>query len=328
MDRVTSLSVFAKIVESGSFAAAARHFGLSPAMVSKHVHALEARLGARLLNRTTRRVSATEIGRGFYERSTRILADLDDAEKAASALQTAPSGLLRVSGPLSFGMRHLAPAIVDYLSACPEVAIDVALNDRVVDLIEDGFDLAVRIGRLADSSLIARRLAPCRLAVCAAPRYVARHGAPRRPADLAAHECLGYSYAASRDEWRFSGPHGEEAVRVSGRLNANNGELLRLAALGGEGIVLQPTFIVGDDIASGRLVRLLPDHIPVELAIHAVYPPSRNISVKVRSFIDFLAARFGPEPEWDRWREARSGSRDSRPRRSARSPDRRRAGQA
>jgi len=302
MDRVTSLSVFAKVVESSSFAAAARHFGLSPAMVSKHILSLEERLGARLLNRTTRQVSPTEIGREFYERSTRILADLDEAEQAASALQATPKGLLRLNGPLSFGIRHLAPAIIDYLAACPEAAIDVTLSDRVVDLVDEGFDLAIRIARLADSSLIARRITPCRIVACAAPAYLKKHGAPRRPADLTAHNCLGYSYAALRNEWRFTGPDGAESVRIAGRLNANNGDVLRLAALRGEGIVIQPTFLIGDDLASGELVSILPGFVPDELVIQAVYPHSRHLSVKVRSFIDFLVARFGQDPEWDRWR--------------------------
>ncbi len=302
MDRVTSLSVFVKVVEGSSFAAAARHFALSPAMVSKHINTLEERLGARLLNRTTRQVSPTEIGREFYERATRILADLDEAEQAASALQATPKGLLRLNGPLSFGIRHLAPAIVDYLAACPEAEIDVTLSDRVVDLVNEGFDLAIRIARLADSSLIARRIAPCRIVACAAPAYLKKHGAPRRPADLAAHNCLGYSYAASRNEWRFTGPNGVESVRVAGRLNANNGDVLRLAAVRGEGIVIQPTFLIGDDLASGDLVSILPGFVPDELAIQAVYPHSRHLSVKVRSFIDFLVARFGQDPEWDRWR--------------------------
>jgi DNA-binding transcriptional LysR family regulator len=301
MDRVTSLSVFVKVVEGSSFAAAARHFGLSPAMVSKHINTLEERLGARLLNRTTRQVSPTEIGREFYERATRILTDLDEAEQAASALQATPKGLLRLNGPLSFGIRHLAPAIVDYLAACPEAAIDVTLSDRVVDLVDEGFDLAIRIARLADSSLIARRIAPCRIVACAAPAYLKKHGAPRRPADLVAHNCLGYSYAALRNEWRFIGPDGAESVRVAGRLNANNGDVLRLAALRGEGIVLQPTFLIGDDLASGKLVSILPGFVPDELAIQAVYPHSRHLSVKVRSFVDFLVARFGQDPEWDRW---------------------------
>jgi DNA-binding transcriptional LysR family regulator len=301
MDRVTSLSVFVKVVEGSSFAAAARHFGLSPAMVSKHINALEERLGARLLNRTTRQVSPTEIGREFYERSTRILADLDEAEQAASALQATPKGLLRLNGPLTFGIRHLAPAIVDYLAACSEAEIDVTLSDRVVDLVDEGFDLAIRIARLADSSLIARRIAPCRIVACAAPAYLKKYGAPRRPAELAAHNCLGYSYAALRNEWRFTGPDGVESVCVAGRLNANNDDVLRLAALRGEGIVIQPTLLIGDDLASGELLPILPGFVPDELVIQAVYLHSRHLSVKVRSFIDFLVARFGQDPEWDRW---------------------------
>jgi DNA-binding transcriptional LysR family regulator len=302
MDRITSLSVFAKVVEVSSFAAAARHFGLSPAMVSKHVVSLEERLGARLLNRTTRQVNPTEVGRQFYERTMRILADLDEAEQAASALQSTPRGLLRLNGPLSFGVRQLAPAILDYLAACTEAEIDLTLTDRIVDLVEEGFDLAIRIARLADSSLIARRIAPCRIVACAAPAYLKRHGAPRRPADLTAHNCLGYSYAALQNEWRFTGPDGVEAVRVSGRLNANNGDILRLAALRAEGIVVQPTFLIGDDLASGNLVPILPGFAPDELVIQAVYPHRRHLSVKVRSFIDFLVGRFGQDPEWDRWR--------------------------
>ena len=302
MDRVTNLAVFAKVVEGSSFAAAARHFGLSPAMVSKHILALEERLGARLLNRTTRRVSPTEIGRAFYERATRILADLDDAEQAATALQATPRGRLSINAPLSFGIRHLAPAIVDYLAAYPSVEVEVMLNDRLVDLVEEGFDVAIRITRPVDSSLIARRIAPCSVVAAAAPSYLAKHGAPKRPAELAAHNCLGYSYAALRNEWRFSGPDGVESVRVAGRLNANNGDILRLAALCGEGIVLQPSFLIGDDLASGALVPILPGYTADELVIQAVYPHSRHLSAKVRSFIDFLAARFGQEPEWDRWR--------------------------
>jgi DNA-binding transcriptional LysR family regulator len=172
----------------------------------------------------------------------------------------------------------------------------------VVDLVDEGFDLAIRIARLADSSLIARRITPCRIVACAAPAYLKKHGAPRRPADLTAHNCLGYSYAALRNEWRFTGPDGAESVRIAGRLNANNGDVLRLAALRGEGIVIQPTFLIGDDLASGELVSILPGFVPDELVIQAVYPHSRHLSVKVRSFIDFLVARFGQDPEWDRWR--------------------------
>jgi DNA-binding transcriptional LysR family regulator len=300
MDRFVGMAVFVRVVEEGSFAAAARHFGLSPAMASKHVQALEQRLGARLLNRTTRRVSPTEIGRDYCERARRILADLDEADRAAEDQQAAPRGQLRVSASYTFGVGHVAPAIADYLAAYADVSVDLVLNDRHIDLIEDGFDVAVRIGQLPDSSLIARRLAPVRLVLCASPAYVARHGAPRRPQDLTAHNCLVYTYAASRDEWRFTGPDGRpEDVRVSGRFLANNGDALRVLAVKGEGIILEPAFSVVDDLRAGRLVRLLPDHEVRQAAIHAVYPHSRLLSAKVKTFVDFLAARFGAGAAWD-----------------------------
>src|SRR5690349_14725809 len=295
------MAVFVKVVESSSFAAAARHFRMSPAMVSRHVQALEEQLGARLLNRTTRRVSPTEVGQAYYQRVRQILADVEEADRLASDLQATPRGLLRITSSQSFGIRHLAPAIADYLALCPEVQIDVTLNDRYLELIEEGFDVAIRIGHLEDSSLVARRLAPIRMALCAAPGYIAQHGAPQTPDDLAQHNCLVYTYAASQSEWRFvDGARKEHAVRITGRLLANNGDVLRTAALEGQGIVLGPTFILGEDIRAGTLVRLLPNMAPPEVGLYAVYPPSRHLSVKVRSFVDFLVARFGGEPEWDR----------------------------
>jgi DNA-binding transcriptional LysR family regulator len=306
MDRLTSLAVFVKVVDSQGFAAAAREIGLSPAMASKHIQALEERLGARLLNRTTRRLSLTEAGRSYYERCRRILAELDEADRAVDELQETPRGLLRINAPLSFGTRHIGPAVADYLTACPEVALEVALDDRVVDLLEEGADLALRIGQLADSSLIARRLTPIRLVLCAAPDYLARRGTPLRPRDLAQHECLDYAYAATPGEWQFLGPGGQrETVRITGRLVANNGDVLRCAALAGAGIALGPSFILGEDVAAGRLVPLLrPGFEPPESALYAVYPHGRFVSAKLRSFIDFLVARFGEEPDWDRWRRA------------------------
>ncbi|HWI28304.1 MAG TPA: LysR family transcriptional regulator [Stellaceae bacterium] len=309
MDRFTTLAVFVKVVDSRNFAAAARHFGLSPAMVSKHVRALEERLGARLLNRTTRRLSLTEVGRGYYERARQILADLEDADRAASDLHAAPRGTLKLNAPFSFGTRHVGPAIAAYLSAYPEVTVETGLSDRYVDLLAEGVDLALRIGRLADSSLIARRLAPIRFVACASPDYLARHDAPRRPHDLAAHGCLLYTYAANAEEWHFVGPGGEdEVVRVSGRLLANNGDILIAAALGGIGIALLPTFMAGEHVQAGRLARLLPGYAPPEAALYAVYPPGRHLSAKLRSFVDFLVARFGEEPEWDRWCREAAGS--------------------
>ena len=302
MDRLTALEVFVKVVESQSFAAAARQLGLSPAMASKHIQALEERLGARLLNRTTRRLSLTEVGRGYYERSRQVLADLEDADRAASDLQRAPRGRLKVNAPFSFGIRHVGPAVAAYLATYPEVSIDLDLNDRYVDILAEGVDLALRVGRLSDSSLIARRLAPIRLVAFASPAYLARHGTPRTPQELAAHNCLLYTYAATADEWQFIGPDGADAVvRVSGRLAANNGDVLLAAAVDGLGIALGPTFIAGEHVQAGKLVTLLPGYAPPEVALYAVYPPGRHLSAKLRSFVDFLAARFGEEPEWDRW---------------------------
>jgi DNA-binding transcriptional LysR family regulator len=301
------MAVFAKVVESSSFAAAARHFRLSPAMVSRHVLALEEQLGAQLLNRTTRRVSPTEVGQAYYHRVRQILADIDEADRLATDLQATPRGLLRITSSQSFGIRHLAPAIAEYLGLCPEVLMEVTLNDRYLDLIEEGFDLAVRIGHLEDSSLIARRLAPIRLALCAAPDYIARHGAPQTPADLAQHNCLVYTYAAAHSEWRFVDAAGhEEGVHIAGRLLANNGDVLRVAALEGQGVALAPTFILDKDIRAGTLVRLMPGYTPPEVGLYAVYPPSRNLSAKVRSFVDFLVTRFGGEPEWDRGEDTRA----------------------
>jgi DNA-binding transcriptional LysR family regulator len=301
MDRLTGMAVFTKVVESSSFAAAARHFRLSPAMVSRHVHALEEQLGAQLLNRTTRRVSPTEVGQAYYQRVRQILADIEEADRLASDLQATPRGLLRITSSQSFGIRHLAPAIADYLALCPGVQMEVTLNDRYLEVIEEGFDLAIRIGHLEDSSLIARRLAPIRVALCASPGYIVQHGAPETPADLAEHNCLIYTYAASQSEWRFvDGAGKEHAVHIAGRLLANNGDVLRTAALRGQGVALGPTFILGDDMRVGTLVRLLPDYAPPEVGLYAVYPPSRHLSVKVRSFVDFLVTRFGGEPEWDR----------------------------
>ncbi|MBM3479937.1 MAG: LysR family transcriptional regulator [Alphaproteobacteria bacterium] len=300
MDRIVAMRAFAAVAERGSFVAAARALGMSRAMASRHVQDLEAHLGARLLDRTTRRVAPTEAGRVYHERCAAILAELAEADSAVGVLQARPSGRLRVSAPVSFGSLHVAAAVAEYMAAHPQVSIELALNDRVVDLVEEGHDLAIRIGRLAPSSLIARRLAPCRLVACAAPSYLRRAGAPRTPADLAGHECLGYTYAPARDAWRFVGPGGDDAtVHVRGRLHANNGDALRVAALHGAGIVVLPSFIVGADLAAGRLRRVLPRHEAPPIAIHAVRPQGRHLSAKVRSFIDFLVPRFGENPEWD-----------------------------
>lgn len=299
MDRFAALSAFVRTVECGSQSAAARELGITPAMVGRYVQALEDRLGARLLNRTTQKQSLTEAGAAFHARAAALLDQLEDAERAASDRQAEPRGVLRINAPMSFGSRHLAEAVAEFCGRHPALRVEMVLNDRVVDLVEEGYDVAVRIGRLAESSLIARRLAPCRLAVCAAPSYLRAHAAPAAPADLRGHNCLLYSYASQSGAWTFAGPEGEVEIRVAGNLVANNGDALLAAALAGQGVVLQPTFIVGDALRDGRLVRLLPDWRPREGDVHAVYPSARNLAPKVRGFVGFLAARFRDPPPWD-----------------------------
>jgi DNA-binding transcriptional LysR family regulator len=290
LDRITGMAVFAKVVESASFAAAARHFDMSPAMVSKHVSTLEGRLGVRLLNRTTRRVSATEVGQDYYERCLRILSDLEDADRAAGNLQTAPRGLLRVTTSVSFGARQLAPLVAEYLAAYPDVSIELSLHDHYVDLLKERVDLAIRLGTLSDSSLIARKLCAVEMVLCASPGYLKANGTPQKPRDLVKHNCL--PHATSRT-WTFSDRTGkEEVVRVSGRLSANGGDALLALAVKDSGIALAPDYLVGDDLTAGRLVRLLPDYTTRDTPVYAVYPHSQYLSAKTRTFIDFLASRF------------------------------------
>ncbi len=301
MEQLTAMLAFARVVETGSFSKAARDLGISKSAVSKQISRLEDRLGVRLLNRTTRRHSLTEAGTSFFQGCQRMIAEADSAAAAVSHLGSAPRGVLKVNVPMSFGVLHLGPALADFLAAYPELSIDMALNDRLVDLVDEGFDVGLRIGKLADSSLIARRLAPCRHVLCAAPSYLSARPAPKVPEDLKALSCLHYSYLSEGQTWRFNGPEGLRKVTVSGRLRINNGDMLKSAVIDGLGIALLPTFIVGDELRSGRLVPVLTDWKPsLDSAIHAVYPASRNLSPKVRVFIDFLAARIGDQPYWDR----------------------------
>lgn len=293
MDRLTSMEVFVTAVERGGFAAAAAEFGISATMVGLHVRALEDRLGSRLLNRTTRRQSLTEVGRVYYERCKQILADVDAAEASADELRAAPRGRLRVAAPVSFGVHALAPAIADYLALHPEVQIELAVNDRVVDLVEEGYEIAIRVGTLADLGLIARALAPYRLVACAAPAYLEQYGAPHEPADLVGHNCLSFAFSGLKDEWFFEGPGGTVSAQVRGTLHANNSGALRMAALAGLGITLQPEVAVRDDIAAGRLVALLDGYSLAARPMHLVYLPDRRPTPKLRTFIDFVAARFG-----------------------------------
>jgi len=299
MINIGELEVFVRVVQAGSFSAAARQLDLTPSAVSKQIARLEDRLGARLLNRTTRRLNATEVGSAFYERCARILADMAEAEQAVIDLHEAPRGLLRMSLPLSFGRLHIVPLIPEFLAAYPEVRIDLSFNDRMVDLIEEGMDLAVRVGELSDSSLIARRLAPNRRVVCGSPSYFEQADRPEQPSDLSSHNCLVYTYRALRHEWRFRGPNGdEEMVRVSGRLESNEAEALRASVLAGVGLGLLPLWLVGHDVKAGRLLEVLPDYHVPDSAIYAVYPAGRHLSPKVRAFVDLLAARFSSRQSW------------------------------
>ena len=290
MDLFYSMRMYVAVVDGGSFAAAADKLEISRAMVSKQIHKLEEHLGTRLMNRTTRRLSLTETGRAFYDRSQQILQDVEEAEQVAGDLTRTPQGVLRVTIPLSYGQHRLAAIIGDYTQAYPEVQLDIALSDRKADLVEDGFDLAVRIGELPQSDLIARKLGGVRSIVCASPGYVARHGAPHTPQELGGHACLGYSLTGSGTDWRFETPDGPLVVPITGPIRADNGDIIRLAALSGAGILFQPHFIVGADLAAGRLVQLLPEWQSAELGVYAVYPSRKHLSAKVRTFVDFLAA--------------------------------------
>jgi DNA-binding transcriptional LysR family regulator len=301
LDRLASLQVFGRVATLGSFSAAARDLRLSQSMVTKHVAALEARLGVRLFHRTTRKVTITDAGRVYLEAATRALGDLEAAEAALSAERVEARGLLRVNAPVSFGARWVAPLLPDFARLHPRVVIELGLNDRYVDLAEEGWDLAIRIGHMPDSSLVARRLAVCRAAVCASPAYLRAHGAPRTIADLAAHNCLGYTLARQTGAgvWAF-GARGEATVKVSGNLRANNGDALRAAAIAGQGVIYQPSFFVAEDLRDGALVALDLDQPPMDIGgIHAVYLPDHSPTAKVRVFIDFLVARFTPRPPWE-----------------------------
>jgi DNA-binding transcriptional LysR family regulator len=293
MDRIMSMQAFVQVVDSGSFSGAAKRLSVSPAVVTGHVQSLEKRLGVRLLNRTTRKVNLTEIGRGFYDRAHRILAEIDEAEGLASAQQSSPRGTLRLNTSVSLA-RLVTPLIGDYSARYPEVVFELVMTDRMIDMVEEGFDLALRTGPLPDSSLKSRRLGVGRLALCAAPDYLARQGRPERPEDLAGHNCLLFINSHLEGTWRFSGEDGEHIVDVGGSLRTNSVEGLRAATLAGQGIGLLPIVSVSDDLRTGHLVRLLPDYRTPEVVVQAVYPPGQHIPVKVRTFLDFLVERLCP----------------------------------
>lgn len=315
MDPMSDMAVFVKVVGAGGLSAAARELGLSPAMVSKRLARLEARLGGRLLNRTTRRLRLTEEGARYYERAAQILAEVEEAEALVGAGRAAPRGTLRVSTPAAFGRRHVAPLIKAFAARYPDLRIYLDLDERIVDLVEEGFDVAIRIAELEDSALVARKLAPNRRVVCASPEYLRRHGTPAVPADLARHNCLIVTTRDSRhDVWPFAGPDGPQSVRVSGTLACNNGEVIRQWALDGLGLALKSTWDVGEDLSAGRLQAVLADYVPGGMSVYAVYPHRQYLPAKVKAFVEFLQDAYGPEPYWDRGRSA-DAKPLSRPRR-------------
>ncbi|MGV1758648.1 LysR family transcriptional regulator [Rhizobium sp. A22-96] len=293
MDRFSSMSIFVKAVELGSFSAAADALNMSPQLVGKHVRFLEQHLGVRLLNRTTRRQHLTEIGSQFYERSRNILAEVEAAEALAAETRAVPRGKLKVNAPVTFGINALAPKLPKYLGAHPEVSIDLSLSNRLVDLIDEGYDAVFRIGELADSGLIARRLAPYRLVICAAPSYLRSRGVPLKPNDLQGHDCLIFSHTMLRTHWDFEGPGGNVSVPISGRLMVDNGEALLQAALAGQGIILQPFELVRSSLEAGTLLPVLPEYSVPTRPLHILHAPDRRITPKLRSFLDFVSAEFG-----------------------------------
>ncbi len=299
MDTIDGMRTFVAVVSEGSFSRAAGRLKMSPQLVSKYVAQLESRLGARLLNRSTRRLSVTEVGQAYFERCQDVLADIDEMESAVGDAAAAARGTLRINAPMTFGTMHLSAAIAEYQGTQPDVSIDLTLDDRVVDIVSEGYDIAIRIGRLRESSLVARKLAPVRLVVCASPGYLEERGVPQSPPDLAEHECLQYTLSSDSGRWRFLDDARAHDVQVHGHFSANNGDAIRLAALAGRGIALQPTFIVGDDIRAGRLQLVLKDYEVEPMGVYAVYAHRKYLSGKVRTFVDFLGGYFGSPPYWE-----------------------------
>ncbi|MEE4411489.1 MULTISPECIES: LysR family transcriptional regulator [unclassified Serratia (in: enterobacteria)] len=304
-DNFAAIPLFVAVVECGSFSAAGQRLGITKSAVSKRIAQLEGSLGVQLLHRTTRSLSLTEAGEQYFGYARNACAVAQEGEDAITRLQGQPQGILRLSVPMVFGRLHIAPLIPVFLAACPEVEITMMMDDKLVDLVEGGYDLAIRIGRLADSSLIARRIAPCYSVLCAAPAYLARSGTPKELAQLAQHNCLFYSYYRAGSEWQFQGPEGAVRFQPRGNYQVNNSEALREALIAGLGICQMPTFIVGEDLAQGRLVEVLPDYRLPEHAIYAVYPERKHVPAKVMAFVDFLLAQLGGErPYWDVMRDS------------------------
>lgn len=306
MDKLEALRTLRRIVELGSLAAAARDLRRSKASVSKQLTELEGELGAKLIQRTTRRLAVTEAGRAFYESSVRILDDLADAQRAVGSLQATPRGRLRVNCPMSLGVLHLAPIVTRFAERFTDVQVELSMNDRVVDLLEEGFDVGLRVqARLDDASIIARKICDVRRALCASPEYLARHGAPTSPDDLKRHRALVYTLSGNAGRWTLMRRGRRYQVDVTPAFSANSGIAVREAALRGLGIANAPTFIVANDLASGRLMEVLPGYLPTQHALFAIYPSSRHLPAKVRAFVDHVAEQVGDPPLWETGRRLR-----------------------
>ncbi len=287
------MQTFSAVADAGSFVKAADTLGMSKAAVSRYVNELETRLGVRLLHRTTRRLSLTEEGAVFHARCKELLAGVEEAEAELSSRSGAARGVLRVNAPVTFGNRHLASLWGAFREFHPQVELDITLSDRMVDLVEDGYDMAIRIGALESSTLVSKRLATTRIVLCASPQYLHAHGVPQHPSDLANHAVIGYSYLSTGDEWHFDGPDGHVSVKTNPCIRSNSGDTCRAAALANQGIILQPTFLIGDDLAAGTLVEIMPEFRSFELGVYAIYPTRKLVAPKVRALIDFLVKQFG-----------------------------------
>lgn len=309
MMNLEGMGIFARVAEEKGFSAAARRLGLSKSLVSKEVAKLEKSLGARLLNRTTRQLSLTEVGAAFYDHCARVVQEAEEAALLVDRLHAKPRGVLKCTAPVAFATLHIGSALPEFLAQYPEVQVDLTVGDRFFELADEGYDLAIRIARALPPNMVARQLAPINRVVCGTPRYFEEHGVPVVPQDLARHNCLVYTHTNPDSLWRFRSPEGDIAVPVRGNLRLNDDEVIWQAVLGGLGISMLPTFTVGKDLQAGRLQAVLTEYIPSERNLYAMYLPNRHLSAKVRVFIDFLLARFEPPPYWDRgWSTLETGA--------------------
>ncbi|MDA1310100.1 MAG: LysR family transcriptional regulator [Proteobacteria bacterium] len=298
MDTLTAMKVYCSVVENDSLAGAARTLNISPSVVSKQLSALEDRLGVRLLNRTTRRVSVTEVGTAYYDRCKRIIADVDEAEVAVSRSHSQPRGMLRITAPSTFAHRHVTPHLPKFIDRYPEVELQVQVNDRIVDLVDDGIDLAIRIAQLKDSSLIARRLASNHRSIVATPEYLKTWGIPERPEDFLQHALITWLPGNLINDWHFVIDGKEQVIRTKGTISMNNGDSILSTVLAGGGLAMMNAFMTGEYVQDGRLLAVMEDYVREDVPIYAVYPSSRHLSPKVRAFVDFLLETYGPKPYW------------------------------